>query len=213
MRQISIVLMTSLMALLLACSFGGPNGSQGDVIWPLSVGSEWQGVATFYDSDGNITSQQPLNFLISGDTTIGNETWYFMSTYIDDEPVVGSYWVVTNRNDGLHQILFPIAFREPDVEPEENLWLKYPSKEGDAYLTYNNETIVVQSTNQIVTVPQGLRHCSVYEYLRPDGFARQYAAPGIGLVKIEVQVPDYVGPPLAKVAPGWTWELTRLVIK
>jgi hypothetical protein len=202
-------------ALLIACSFGGPTKSEGDVIWPLAVGSEWQGTMKYYDLDGNLVNESPLTFFISDDTMVDNSKWYFFGTYGEEPPKVGtSYWLLRNQADGLHQIFLPIFFREPEFEPDDQLWFKYPTRVGDGYWVSNYDSITVRSVDQIVNAPQGTRRCILYEYYFSQGHRRYYIAPGVGIIRWEEYVSyDYdfrYNPP---ETPGWIWEIEKLVIK
>lgn len=215
MKQIIVVVAVGLITMQLSCSFGGPTKSEGDVIWPLADGNEWQGTMKYYDLDGNLLNEAPLTFYILGDTMAENSKWYFFGTYTDEPPKVGvSYWLLSNQSDGLHQIFLPIFDREPEYVPEDQLWFKYPTKVGDGYWVGDYDSITVRSVDYVVNAPQGTRRCILYEYYFPQGHRRYYIAPGVGIIRWEEYVSyDYnfrFNPP---ETPGWIWELEKLVIK
>lgn len=217
MKHVSFAILIAIITLLLSCSFGGSTGSQSNAIWPLSVGSEWQGTMTYYDLDGNpISDPSPMTFYISGDTTVNGGTWYFINSYTDQKPTEpqSSYWLLSNKTDGLRQIFLPIFFRDPGPLLPEQLWFKYPTKVGDGYWVGDYDSITVRSVDQVVNAPQGTRRCVVYDYYMESGYRRYFIAPGIGIVRWEQLMSyDFVVGSDPPVTPGWVWELEKLIIK
>ena len=136
-------------------------------IMPLKVGNSWTFRVSAYDSSGVILpySLGDITLSISRDTTIGNEQWFRLS----------SSWV-TNRTDGLWGI---------SDAGNPYLVFKYPAKLNDAYDSDGNN-VIVSSTNQSVSVPQGQFTCYAYSY-NSSGMVNtvQYCAPDVGMVSIE----------------------------
>jgi hypothetical protein len=137
------------------------------VIIPLKVGNSWTYKVTAYDSLGAILpfSIGDISLRVTSETTIGSEKWY---------QVNGS--LLTNRADGMWS---------RDSAGREQLTFKYPANVNDSYSS-SGGPIVVSTTNQTVTVPQGQYACYGYRQGSGTGFdVIQYCAPNVGLVKVE----------------------------
>ena len=148
-------------------------------IMPLALGNSWIYQYSLFDTV--IKEFKPISvdtFLVTGDTVVDDETWYFVKTMT---PEGGR---VINRSDGLWQ------YRQ-EVEPF--LFLKFPVEKGDEYVTMIGPTQVVNRVNGVgvdISVPAGQFKCYKYSH-----FVKQhnlvvdfYYQPGVGGVKMELYV-------------------------
>jgi len=148
------------------------------VISPLDIGNKWVYQRSNYEADGSVLIRDTITVFILGDTLIDNEQWFAWGV---SEPA-GEFF--TNKTDGLW-------YRQKNVSTP-GLAAKYPAEDGDTFTERHGDTVLVVSTNRIVTVPGGTFSC--YEYMQPPSlsggltvrfrYLHEYC-PGVGLIRME----------------------------
>lgn len=181
------------LVIFVGCGDKG-SGPKDTVIMPLKVGNSWLGTLTDYDSNGVIVQVDTLKLGVLRDTTISDEKWFIVGTINEGINKVGTFNVMSHRNDGI----WLANCRPPDGQP--CLLYKYPAVAGDNY-DFGPEVlaiVTVLSTNRIVSVPAGQYRCYCYSFdydlsaIDYGGVTRisltemMCLAPDVGLVKTEL---------------------------
>ena len=146
-----------------------------DVMVPLTIGNWWSYEVTEFNQSGTIVDEYDTTATISGDTLIGDSTWFFLEGEIG-----GLSGIVTNMDNGTWSFL-------PDSTPSEALVLKYPATVGDAY-PYYDVTVHIDAIDAPVTVPAGTFSCYYYRLTAPivGTVGKIWAEPNVGIVKAEM---------------------------
>jgi hypothetical protein len=161
--------------LVASCGDKSTNPKQVGQIWPLAIGNQWSFQLTEFDTNTVVISIDTLVLEVVKDTIIHNETFYLLTANGVRDPEVRP---MTNREDGLWD------YRDSDTII---ILIKYPVTVGESFFQLYDSLVVV-STDTLVTVPAGSFHCVRYDdYLIATGrlLTHIYAAPNVGLVKKE----------------------------
>lgn len=171
------------------CSLGDePHG----VLYPLELGTRWTYQLTTYDDNGN---EQGVE--IQTDTIIG--VWDFKEGRFacKSSHVVGGetypFWL-RNAARGVEDT--GVTYN-PDTDlpwaVPPNLFLKYPAKPGDSYITMQDvdgemeERATVARADAKVNVPAGEYECIEYHFeeTKPQQKTTMiiFASPGVGIVR------------------------------
>ncbi len=146
----------------------GPN--QGGEIYPMAIGNTWTYEVVDFDTSGIEESRDTIWTTVVRDTVIEGETWYVTESLDDEDGIHLSY--CTSRSDGFWADW-----------PEEQLYYKYPANVGDRYMV-DEDTVVVESLSESVTVPAGQFNCVRYN-VRDNMFplsTNSWLSPEVGLV-------------------------------
>ncbi len=166
----------SLLIILLAasCSDKSTNPQPTGVLIPLAIGNQWQYAGTDYDSSYEIGVDTVLLEIVK-DTLIQNMTFYIVTADSVRDPEI--FWP-SNQSDGMW-VFIPF-------DSTLALAFKYPASVGD-WVIFENDSVVVVSTNASVTVPGGTFSCYQYNtYSSGTGLEQiWYFSPNLGLVKTE----------------------------
>lgn len=162
-----------------------PAISDTSVIMPLTIGNYWIYQIAVFDTVANDYVIARIDtFLVTGDTMIDNEKWYFVHNMT---PEGGR---VINREDGLWQ------YRE-GVEPF--LFLKFPVSDGAEFMTQIGPTEVFNRINGVseeVDTPAGKFACYKYTHiLRQRNLVVDfYFQPGIGGIRMDISMNEGLQP-------------------
>jgi hypothetical protein len=162
----------------------GPDNE--NAIMPLNLGNQWTFQMTSLDSLGNVTQRYDNgrmvdnvtigSLIVSRDTMIQNERWYFFG------PSSTASTLLTNRSDGLWMMTLGQVSWAP------GLFAKYPAHLNETWLGPDSSTIKLTAGNITLTVPQGTFTCLQYSHLSKyngDVTYTMYFSPGVGFVKEE----------------------------
>lgn len=175
MKGTSIILSVTIAVFTLSsCDIITTDVKTDYVIMPLEVGNYWE--YDIYEYNGSELNKIDSVWTISiiSDTIINNHKWY-----VDHSKSI----LFTNKNNGL--------WAKHSIYPAD-LFLKYPGKVSDEWLRqigparhYENAYII--STDYPVVINGITKRCYAYEikYLG-DLRRRYYAAPGLGITKIQI---------------------------
>ena len=147
------------------------------VIMPLTIGNRWIYEVGSFDTVLNSYRVQRIDtFLVTGDTVVDGETWYFVK---DMTPEGGR---VINRSDGLWQ------YRE-GIDPF--LFLKFPVSDGAEYITQIGPTKVkniVNGTAEPIINSAGRFSCYKYSHLidKHSLVVDFYFQPGVGGIRMDI---------------------------
>ncbi|HET9135335.1 MAG TPA: hypothetical protein VFO76_01760 [Candidatus Kapabacteria bacterium] len=158
---------------------------------PLAVGNEWHYHFMYhYGGVSDTSATQENRIRVIKDTIVGDERWSMILTNCGDTTSGESF--VTNRTGGLYRF-----FRKALMPSYD---LPYPATVGTTVVrrdTFNwafeIDSLYVQSTNKLVTVPAGtfstFLYNHMYIFISPNSqgadttLHEEYYAPGIGFIK------------------------------
>nr|MBN2278150.1 hypothetical protein [candidate division Zixibacteria bacterium] len=187
-----IFLKIVLLVLIMTVSCGDDGtGSEGTVIWPLTVGYRWVGTMNEYDPYGVLVNSYQYEFHVRNTNTISNKTWYVLETVALDDTVTYPQFLA-NQDDGIWAYYF--ATEKSASAVSSSLWLEYPATVDDSYLTGADQNITarVASTDAIVTLTSGDYSCHVYTMTPQVSFPTVetfYLVPDLGPVKLATYAP------------------------
>ncbi|MBD3333643.1 hypothetical protein GF356_12405 [candidate division GN15 bacterium] len=154
-----------------------PAVPEDSVIQDLTVGSQFEGIVTQYNSSGSVISIDTGITAVVADTLLDDWLWALVVDSVNGDTLVAS-----NQPDGLWY--FDSAFYNPPGT--KYLALKYPATAGDSYPLLDF-TVHVESTNELITVPAGEFEC--YHYRIAAIFditvGEVWACPNIGIIKAD----------------------------
>lgn len=136
MKYLLIVILLPLFTLV-SCDSDAPPPPTEEMFYPLAVGNSWVYEVTITDSTGNIVEITTDTQLVSKDTLINQERWYF----VGNEKFGGVY--MTNRDSGLY--VLALSFARHTYEPR--LFYPYPASIGTSR-TYRD---TVEGANAVLT--------------------------------------------------------------
>jgi hypothetical protein len=185
------------------------NNSDNDVIMPLTIGNEWQGVLKTFTISGTMISEIPWTYRLDTKKEINNISWFEMKYIVNDTETVNSNLLFTNRDDGLWARLNC----DTSTCPTE-LWAKYPAVKYDTFFTVNDTfpNAVVISTDTTINIPLGEYSCYAYRWYTPGGFNDYnvyYLTINLGLIRKELFSPG----PDDKPFLAESWELENINIE
>jgi hypothetical protein len=138
-------------------------------IWPLKEGNQWTIAWTLFDSTGSIKLQDTFTLGVGEDTIIDGEVWHVILQNGVPDPEIGPG---TNRSDGLWA-----------GGSSGTLQFKFPAAVNNSYRV-EEEWMVVESVDEVLTVAAGTYDCYCYLNYRPSDRRVEYRhiAPNVGYV-------------------------------
>jgi hypothetical protein len=174
------------MLISYSCDDGTTNSYFPNSLIPFKLNNSWESVHFLYDSSGIPFYADTHVTQIVKDTVISGIRFYKYEKYSIDH--------YTTKPDGI----WLYEFHFVDSTEEHSLYFKYPCKQGDTYtftLGRPHAVVTVISTNQNVQVEAGTFSCILYRFDLEglDSYLDFYAAPGVGIVKVESYSPKVSG--------------------
>ena len=182
--RLSIVFLSPLF-FISACVFA--DADKFVPLLPFKLGAEWIYACKTVDKGGRVTKTETKSHVV-GVHLLNNQRWYYV--YEFDY----GFWVRNSKQGALEA---DIALDEESLQlklQSPRLFFKFPVKKGE---TYDLKTPDLESKMRIAEVdaklelPAGKFECIVYEVLEDNKVAsRMWLAPGVGLVKFELELID-----------------------
>ena len=174
MRPVAVSVLIAVLSLSGCGGDGSPVSAvpEGAIV-PLAIGNRWLMDDTVWVASGAVLSISVDTFQVLRDTLMAGQAAYVMHWRNID-------LVVANKLDGFYENNHP--------HPSLRLTFKYPAHVGDSasVARYYGATMVVTSTDSLVSSPAGAFHCYVYytvEYSGSYTYAfRDMISPDIGFI-------------------------------
>ncbi len=149
-------------------------------LMPLQEGNRWD-YRSYSLSPGNLKSAvREYHWKIVEPVLINGERYY--RSFFTQEGAEAPASVIRNTSNGLF-IAFYDSTTQHFVAP---LLFKYPAREGEIYF-FGKEIAVSSAT---VTTPAGTFNCLAYQMTEGRFRITYYFAPGVGMVRSEMEYPD-----------------------